>query len=215
MNVQLKHTYIAPKKRDQAYLTRKRKEKLADLDSVVPSEREKKFFDFYMKNGRHVKPAFYALRESEGTLTDTIRNDATRSLHGFARRFFGKPGVQKLLRDYDRQVAKVTEKKLAKYSLSEERVLEELIKIAFTNPTDLMSWDANGVKVKDSAELTDDEKAAIADVDVVYTKAGHRIKIKSIDKTKALELLAKKLGMFAPEKHEHKMLAAVKLIIER
>lgn len=212
MNVQLKHTYIAPKKRDNAYWRQKRRERLANLDAVIPSEREKKFFDFYMKNGRHVKPAFYSMRESEGTLTDTIRNDTTRALHGFARRFLARPGVQKLLRDYDRQVAKLTEKKLAKYSLSEERVLEELIKIAFTNPTDLMSWDASGVRVKPSAELTEDEKSAIGEVDEVRTKEGVKIKIKNIDKTKALELLAKKLGMFT-ERHEHKHLA-VNFIIE-
>lgn len=80
-----------------------------------------------------------------------------------------------------------------------DRVVRELAKIAFVNPADAI--DMKTASVKENA--AEDDLAAIAGVKVKYGKSGVKNKtnqleceIKFYDKTRALELLGKHLGMF-------------------
>ena len=75
--------------------------------------------------------------------------------------------------------------------VTQDMVIRELQRIAFSDPRDAMKWGKNGAFLKDSRDLTDDEAAAIAEV--TETQSG--LKIKRYDKLRALELLAKHLGM--------------------
>ena len=73
-----------------------------------------------------------------------------------------------------------------------DRVLEELAKIAFVNAEDLL--DPDSARVLPNAKRED--KAAIQSVTVKTGKIEER-EIKLADKTRALELIGKHLGMFA------------------
>lgn len=77
-----------------------------------------------------------------------------------------------------------------------DRVIQELAKIAFLNPDALI--DADDATIRNDATLED--KAAISGIKVkaIPTKdgIGYEREIKLADKTKALELLGKHLGMF-------------------
>lgn len=198
--------------KDYELRKRSRLRKLENLDAIVPTDREKLFFKFYQELNNS-QAAYVKLREHEGTGKPGMAENKGY-LRSVVTRFMNKPGIAKLQADFNKQLAKVTEKQLAKYALSKERVIEELVKIAFHKQTDLMSWGPDGVATKTSDELDEDAKAVINEVVEVETKDGlRRVKLKTIDKVKALELLGKQLGLFKETvEHEHKH---VSFIIEK
>ena len=80
--------------------------------------------------------------------------------------------------------------------VNQERVIRELAKVAFVNPTDVIDFES--AKLLDTA--TSDDTAAIASVKVktIPTADGMGVEreIRVADKLKALELLGKHFGMF-------------------
>ncbi len=80
----------------------------------------------------------------------------------------------------------------------EQRILEELCRIAFSDPRDLMRWGPDGVELRPSDEL---DAAQAAAVDEVSKGRGGVIRLKKHDKVKALELLGRHLGLFADRLH--------------
>ena len=80
--------------------------------------------------------------------------------------------------------------------ITQDRVLQELAKIAFGDPRRVMTWGAAGVTLKESSELSDDDAALVASVSETETQHGGSLKLKTNDKLKALELVGKHLGMF-------------------
>lgn len=93
-------------------------------------------------------------------------------------------------------IAAAKAKRAQRVEISADRVLSELAKIAFADPRDLMKWGEGGVTLRDSAELTEEQAASVAEVSETTTKDGGSIRLKKYDKLKALELLGKHLGMF-------------------
>lgn len=88
-------------------------------------------------------------------------------------------------------VKKAMEKRQNRVEITQDRVLQELASIAFAKGTDYSNIIAGCVVVNDTEELTEQQKAAI--VGIKQTKEG--VEIKLADKYKALELLAKHLGL--------------------
>ena len=90
------------------------------------------------------------------------------------------------------QVRKAIEKAQAKRTerteITADRVVTELAKIAFADPRDLMEWGPNGLVLKDCRIIP----AAVAEV----SEGKDGMKLKKLDKLKALELLGRHLGMF-------------------
>ena len=85
-----------------------------------------------------------------------------------------------------------------KMEITAERVLREYARIAFADSRQIMSWGPDGVTLRDSTELTDDEAAAVAEVaETLGTdKGGGSIRLKTHSKIAALEALAKHLHLF-------------------
>ena len=80
--------------------------------------------------------------------------------------------------------------------VSRERVLLEIARLAFYNPTDFMEWSVDEFgrdvfRLKDSSMLTESQAACIQSI--TQTNAG--ISIKFHDKKGSLELLARHMGM--------------------
>ncbi len=80
--------------------------------------------------------------------------------------------------------------------ITADRVLQELGKVAFVNPTDLIDPENGGLK--DTA--TNEDRAAIAAIRVkqIPTECGMGIEreVRIVDKIKALEMCGRHLGMF-------------------
>ena len=101
------------------------------------------------------------------------------------------------------EIQKAIEKRQNRVEITQDRVLQELTSIAFAKGTDYASIISGVVMMNDTEELTEEQKAAI--VSIKQTKEG--VEVKLADKMRALELLAKHLGLLqAQEKQEDGML---------
>ena len=94
------------------------------------------------------------------------------------------------------RVEKALAERSRRTGVTADRVLQELGKIAFVNPIDLIDTDTGMVRADASREDT----AAIASVrvKVIHSEDGEGIEreVRMADKLKALELCGKHLGMF-------------------
>lgn len=83
-----------------------------------------------------------------------------------------------------------------KNEITQEKIVAELAKIAFSNQSRLVSWGPNGVALYPSDTLAEEDTAAVSEVSETLTAQGSTYKIKSYDKVKALEILGKHVGLF-------------------
>ena len=80
--------------------------------------------------------------------------------------------------------------------ITADKVLTELAKIAFGDLRGLMTWTTEGLRLRPSADLSDDEVALVAEISETPTQYGSNVKIKTNDKLKALELIGRHIGMY-------------------
>lgn len=94
--------------------------------------------------------------------------------------------------------------------INQDRVINEIAKVAFLNPADVI--DLNEAAVRDDADRDDTACIASVKVKTIPTDEGmiSEREVKTYDKLKALELLGKHLGMFTDRV---KMEGAVPIVI--
>lgn len=91
------------------------------------------------------------------------------------------------------EITKAMSDREKRTGITQDRVLAELSAIAFAKATDYVDVGEDGaVKIKPTANLTDEQKKAIAGI----KEGANGIEIKLVDKTKALEMLSRHLGLF-------------------
>jgi phage terminase small subunit len=78
-----------------------------------------------------------------------------------------------------------------------ERIVRELALIAFGSKRDVMAWGPDGVTMKDSKTLTEEQAAIVSEVKSAPGAQGVAVSLKTHDKVKALELLGRHVGMFS------------------
>jgi len=79
--------------------------------------------------------------------------------------------------------------------VSQDRVLLEYARLAFSDMRRFMDWGPRGVVLKDGGALDADETACVAEVSESKTAAGGTVRLKLHDKRGALDSLARHLGM--------------------
>ena len=90
----------------------------------------------------------------------------------------------------------------AEGSMTPEEVLHKLAVIARSNIKDVCSWDEQGVTMKPSTEIPERKAFSISEVSSSPGKEGAKVRVKMVDKLKALDLIAKILGMGEQEPEE-------------
>jgi phage terminase small subunit len=111
------------------------------------------------------------------------------SLRVIAHLVLAKEEVQKRILDLRDAQATRTE-------ITADRIVEELGRIAFIDIADFLEWDGKRFKIKALADLTKEQRAAIAEFNEKLTAAGITHGIKFHDKLEALQLLGKRFGLF-------------------
>lgn len=101
-------------------------------------------------------------------------------------RLLGKPHVQERLAELRAEIAKDA-------GIQVKTVVDELVKVAFSNITDILA-DSDGLKVKPFEELTQAQKAAIAEISETTNKYGTTKRVKMHPKLMAMDMLMKHLG---------------------
>ena len=123
---------------------------------------------------------------------------------GYARKGAGQ-SAGRLLKNTEIQkiIGELVEKAKTKVELTVERVLQELMSIAFLDPADLLNDDGS---LKALSDMPEAARRAIGGLEVTTRFDGPRgaekdsveiTKVKIIDKTRTLEQLAKYLKMYA------------------
>ncbi len=75
-----------------------------------------------------------------------------------------------------------------------DRVIRELGRLAFSDLRQLVAWGPNGVTLRDSSSISDDDAAAVESVSQTMSQTGGSIKIKLHPKAPALKMLGDHLG---------------------
>jgi phage terminase small subunit len=135
-----------------------------------------------------------------------------------ARRAGYSPEHAKSIAHVLRQQPKIAErieaaqaKRRERKSITADRVLEELGRMAFSNMADYVKWGSDGIELRDNVLLDEDQTAAVADVEPKGN--GKVTRLKLYDKLAALNALARHLGMIGGKtalgpsrnaSHEHK-----------
>lgn len=90
---------------------------------------------------------------------------------------------------------------LHKLGIDQERVLQEFKRIGFSNIGDFLGFGPDGVRFKDSDDLSPEMLACVESVAHEETKYGNRLRLKMYDKLSALTGLARylKLSDEAPQ----------------
>lgn len=92
-----------------------------------------------------------------------------------------------------REIDRLKAERSRRTGITADRVLQELARIAFVDPTDVIDQATGDIR----AGVCPDDSAAIASVKRKSTPAGSReLEIRFQDKARALEMLGKHLGLF-------------------
>lgn len=76
-------------------------------------------------------------------------------------------------------------------------IVDELAKVARANAGDYFEWCPDGVTIRASSELSEEQKAAVSEVSGTKTEVGSSTaRLKLYDKVTALERLGRVLGLF-------------------
>ena len=92
-------------------------------------------------------------------------------------------------------VRKAMAERARRCGITEERVLKEYARVAFADMRLIADWGPEGLWLKESSELDDDAAAAIALLAEVETQRYEGMRVATFDKRKALEALARILGL--------------------
>lgn len=80
--------------------------------------------------------------------------------------------------------------------ITQDRVLQELAAIAFSDLRDVAEWSEETLTLKPSSLLTTQQASLICEISTTATTNTSKTKIKRHDKMKALELIMRHMGMF-------------------
>jgi len=97
-------------------------------------------------------------------------------------------------------ISEAQSERARRLEITADRVAQEYARIAFANVGDVLEFGPDGVTIREMADLTPDQLAAIAEVSETKTQAGGTVRVKQHDKLGALNALAKLLGLNAPDK---------------
>lgn len=109
-----------------------------------------------------------------------------------------------------RYLKELQEVRKFRLGVTEDRILQELCSIAFSNLKDLIKEDENGNTVIDLKNITREQAAAISEI----SKRGLSSKIKLSDKLNALIHVGKHIGMFRDQVEVKGKLTLEQLVLE-
>lgn len=98
--------------------------------------------------------------------------------------------------DIQQAIQAAQRQRSASTGITAARVIKEIARIAFSDMRNVSSWGPNGVELKPSNELTDDQAAAVLEVAETSGEKSTSRRIKLHSKIEALEKLAKHLGIY-------------------
>lgn len=147
---------------------------------VELTEKEKRFAEEYVVDFNNTRAATAAGYSAASPAALRVKASSVRS----------KPAVKQYIKELQSNLAEFS-------GISQMRILQEYAKIAFASFGDyLKSW----MTMKEFEELSDIQRAAIAEVTAAKKDGIEGVRIKLHDKIRALDSISRMLGFDAPVK---------------
>lgn len=86
--------------------------------------------------------------------------------------------------------------------VTQDAVIRELAAVGFASLKDVCTWDDGHLVLINSQDLSDAQAASIAEITETVTTRGGTVRVKQHSKLKALEMLAKHVGLYDPPEME-------------
>lgn len=139
------------------------------------TDKQKIFCDEYIKT----------LNKSEAAIKAGY---SPKSAGQVANETFKNPNVT----DY---IQKRMNKRAKRTEITQDKVVEEIAKIAFSDMRNVATWGGGNVTFLESDDLTDDVTAAISEISSSYSENSNSMKVKFYDKLRALDMLGRHLNL--------------------
>lgn len=153
-------------------------------DGLTPKERA---FCFAVDEGMTLADAYYAATPK------STANRKTASQNG--KTLMKRPQVKAYLEVLE-QI------RLDRHIRDQDRVIAELMNIAFSDPRDIMEWGPDGVRIKKSKSLKAEQARQVTEVIHTSREKSSTVRIKLTERQSALDKLCRHFGLYAPEKKE-------------
>ncbi|MFA9395905.1 MAG: terminase small subunit [Halodesulfovibrio sp.] len=118
-----------------------------------------------------------------------------RSASTTARRLLAVPEIVKEIQERQQERAERTQ-------VTQDAVIRELAAVGFASLKDVCTWDDGHLVLINSQDLSDAQAASIAEITETVTTRGGTVRVKQHSKLKALEMLAKHVGLYDPPEME-------------
>lgn len=92
-------------------------------------------------------------------------------------------------------IKKVQEARAERTQVTADKVLKELARVAFSDMRSYAEWGPEGVRLKASEDLSQDDSAAVTEVSESFGENGRTLKFKLAHKDSALKTLAQHVGL--------------------
>ena len=116
---------------------------------------------------------------------------------GYSAKTAEQQGYQLLQKtSVQKAVAEAMQARSERTEITADQVLKELALIGFSDMRDFTSWAPDGVMLRESSELTEDQARAVAEVSETKTEHGGTVRFKLHDKRASLVDIGRHLGMF-------------------
>lgn len=152
------------------------------------------FLRFYIEGGMTNATEAYrkAYNVRAGTSAISIGRNAGRLLQNTA--------IAPQVEAAKMELAEKTAKAAQQYVVTKDRISHALACMAFADPRSFYDWQASGMELRPSSDLTDNQAAAVQSVSSAVTKYGRSLKVELADRRGALMDLAKLHGHIVERK---------------
>lgn len=131
----------------------------------------------------------------DGCLAACRAGYAKKSASSSAGRLLAMPEIVEGIRARQQERAERTQ-------VTQDTVIRELAAVGFASLKDVCTWDDGHLVLINSQDLSDAQAASIAEITETVTTRGGTVRVKQHSKLKALEMLAKHVGLYDPPEME-------------
>lgn len=94
-------------------------------------------------------------------------------------------------------IQQARDKRTERTEITQDMVIQQLAKIAFHDFRDVVEWEGNKIRIRDSEEV---DGTIIQEIQESISEGSRNLKVKTNDRMKALDMLGRHLGMFVDKK---------------
>jgi phage terminase small subunit len=116
---------------------------------------------------------------------------------GYKKKYARQQAAENLAKPYIQvEIQARMNRRSTRTEITADKVLTEFARLGFSDMRRFTEWGPDGVKLKESSELSEDDARCVAEVAQTVTESGGQLKFKLHDKLKALESMARHLKLY-------------------